>query len=377
MIIKNGIVLDKSFKFRNLDIKINQDKIFEIGTFSNNNENIIDANNKYVIPGLIDIHTHGCGGCDFCDGTQKALSTISEIQAKNGVTSFLGTSMTLSEQKLSEIFKTCKDFMQNQKKSEKQSNLLGINMEGPFLNIEKKGAQAGEHIVSPSVEMFERLNKASGNNIKLVCIAPEVENAIPFINQLSQQATISIAHTNATYDKAMEAIQNGASHITHLYNAMPTLTHRESGVIGACYDSNVMAELICDGIHISPPVVRSTFKTLGDDRVILISDSMCACGMPNGEYELGGQKVFVKDKKATLSDGTIAGSSTNLMDCMRKAVEFGISLEMAIKAATINPAKSINMDNKIGSIQVSKQADIVILNKDLTIYKVIINGNVI
>lgn len=377
MILKNGVVLDKSFKFRRLDIKISEGKISEIGNFTQCNDKIIDVSGKYIIPGLVDIHTHGCGGCDFCDGNKNSLETIAKIQADAGITSFLGTSMTLSEKRLTEIFEICKNYIENQDNYNYKSTLLGINMEGPFFNIEKKGAQAGEFIVAPSIEMFERLNSASGNNIKLVCISPELQNAIPFINEVSKKFTVSIAHTNSTYTQAMEAIDNGATHITHLYNAMPPFTHRECGVIGACYDTNVMAELICDGIHVSAPVIRSAFKTLGDDRVVLISDSMCACGMPNGEYELGGQKVFVKDKKATLSDGTIAGSSTNLMDCMKKAIEFGVPMEIAIKSATLNPATSINMGNQIGSIEVSKQADIVILDKHLNIDKVIIKGNIL
>ncbi|MEG2429172.1 MAG: N-acetylglucosamine-6-phosphate deacetylase, partial [Oscillospiraceae bacterium] len=296
--------------------------------------------------------------------------TLSEFQGKAGITSFCATSMTVPEEQIERVFQSVKEFRNGKPE---YASIIGINMEGPFFNESKKGAQRGDCLKLPSVEFFRRLNKVSGNVVKLVSIAPELEGSIEFIKTVKDEVNVSIGHTASDYPIAIEAIHAGANHITHLYNAMNGFTHRAPGVIGAAADTNVFAELICDGIHIDQTVVRATFKLL-NDRVCLISDSMSACGMPNGEYELGGQKVYVKDKKATLEDGTIAGSSTNLMDCMKKAVEFGIPLATAIKAASYNPAKSIGMEKKIGSIDVSLDADIVILDDELNVTKVLFKG---
>ncbi len=222
--------------------------------------------------------------------------------------------------------------------------------------------------------MFKNLNNTSNNNIKVVTIAPELSNAIEFIKEVSKDVVVSIAHTDATYIQAMESIECGVSHATHMYNAMTGYSHRDPGVVGAIMDSDITAELICDGIHIHPSVIRTTYKILGEDRLVLMSDSMSAAGMEDGKYNLGGQEVYINDRKATLIDGTIAGSTTNLMECMKIAYKSGIPLEKAIKCATINPAKVIGVDSIVGSLKVGKSADIVILNKDLSIDSVYIKG---
>ncbi|MFZ2539600.1 MAG: N-acetylglucosamine-6-phosphate deacetylase [Oscillospiraceae bacterium] len=369
MILKNGFVLDKSFRFVKTDVVVTNGKISHIGV-SNSDDNVVDCTGKYIIPGLVDIHTHGCGGCDACDATRAALEILSETQGKAGITSFCATTMTVPEEQLNAVFTTIGDYM---KEKPKGAEIIGINMEGPFFNMSKKGAQRGDCLLLPSVEFFRKLNEKCGNKVKLIDLAPELEGTIEFIKAVKDEVAVSIGHTAADYDIAMDAILNGASHITHLYNAMNGLTHRAPGVIGAASDTNVYAELICDGIHIDPSAVRCAFKLM-EDRICLISDSMSACGMPNGEYELGGQKVFMADKKATLVDGTIAGSATNLADCMRKAVEFGIPLETAIKAATFNPAASIGMQNKIGSIDINLDADIIVMDKELNFEKVYFKG---
>lgn len=278
--------------------------------------------------------------------------------------------MTVPVEQIERVFQTVKEYMAGKPK---RAAVVGINMEGPFFCESKKGAQRADCLKNPDVALFRRLNEISGNVVKLCDLAPELPGALDFIREVKDEVEVSLGHTAANYDEAMAAIRCGATHITHLYNAMNGLTHRSPGVIGAAADTNVFTELICDGIHIEGPAIRTAF-TLMNDRVCLISDSMSACGMPNGEYELGGQKVFMNNKKATLIDGTIAGSATNLADCMRKAVEFGIPLNTAIKAATYNPAKSIRMEKQIGSIDINLDADLIVMNKDLEFEKIYFKG---
>lgn len=369
MILKNGLVLDKSFRFISADVEVKDGKIVQIAS-SIEGKDVVDCKGNYVIPGLVDIHTHGCGGADTCDATIEAMDIMSKTQGDAGVTSFCATSMTLPKEELENIFETVAKYMAGE---QKKASVIGINMEGPFFNASKKGAQRGDCLRLPDVEFFRELNKKSNYAVKLVDIAPELEGSMEFIKAVKDEVTVSIGHTACDYEIAMQSILCGVKHVTHLYNAMNGFTHRAPGIIGAVSDSNVDAELISDGIHIDPTVIRTTFK-FAPDRVCLISDSMSAAGMPNGEYELGGQKVFVNNKKATLEDGTIAGSATNLMDCVRKAVEFGIPLPTAVKAASFTPSRSIGMEKQIGSIDVGLDADIVVLGKDLELKKVYFKG---
>ncbi len=370
MIIKNGLVFTEEGKFLEQELYIEGDKIVENGCGET-----IDASECYVIPGLTDLHFHGCVGYDFCDGTTDAIKSMAEYQLANGVTTICPASMTFSEEQLAAIFKTAAAY-----EGKSGATLVGINMEGPFISMEKKGAQNGAYIHKPDAEMFLRLQKEAKGLIKLVDIAPEVEGAMECIEAISDQVRVSVAHTNADFDIAKEAFDKGARQVTHLYNAMPPYTHRAPGVIGAaCDNDQVMVELICDGVHSHSATVRTTFKMFGDDRIILISDSMMACGLEDGQYTLGGQDVTVKGNLATLTElGNIAGSVTNLMNCMRKAVkEMQIPLESAVKCATINPAKAIGIDENYGSLTIGKQADIVILDKELNIKHIIKAGELI
>lgn len=369
MILKNGFVLDYSFNIVKTDVVVKGDKIVHIGDCDCADETI-DCTGKYIIPGLVDIHTHGCGGVDACDGTMEALEILSKTQGAAGITSFCATTMTVPVEQLETVFTTIGKYMAGEQIGAK---VVGINMEGPFFHASKKGAQREDCLLKPDVELFRRLNKLSNNAVRLVSLAPELEGSMEFIDAVKDDVLVSIGHTSCDYCTAMRAFHSGARHVTHLYNAMNGFTHRAPGVVGAASDSNATTEIICDGIHLDPAVIRATFKMM-IDRVVLISDSMSATGMPNGEYELGGQKVFVKDKKATLIDGTIAGSSTNLMDCMRKAVEFGIPLATAVKSASFIPAKAIGMEKQIGSIDVGRDADILVLDRDLKIEKMFYKG---
>lgn len=376
MIIKNGNVFTKDAVFEQLNVTVTDGVIADVSGAAASDADVIDATDCYVIPGLTDVHFHGCVGYDFCDGTEEAISAMAKYEASNGVTTICPATMTLSEEMLTGICSTAAAYAKAPHDNE--ASLVGINLEGPFLSYAKRGAQNPEYLHKPDAAMLQRLQEKADGLAKLVSIAPEEDGAMECISELKDDFVFSVAHTTANYEQASAAFDAGAKHVTHLYNAMPPLSHRDPGVIGAAFDKDAEVELICDGIHISPSVVRITFQLFGDDRVILISDSMMATGMKDGTYALGGQPVIVKGNLATLESGTIAGSATNLMDCVRTAVtKMGIPLESAIKAATINPAKSIGIADKYGSIEAGKTANLVILNKDLSIKHVILNGKVL
>ena len=366
MIIKNGLVFTPEGKFEKKDLYVEGEYVAKETT--DNKE--VEAEGCYVIPGLVDIHFHGCVRHDMCDGTEESIQALADYEASNGVLAICPATMTIPEEELFQAMKAAKEH-----KNGKGADLVGINMEGPFVNKEKKGAQKEEDIKLADVELFHKLQEAAGGLIKLVDLAPETEGAMDFIDQVKDEVHVSIAHTMADYDTATEAINRGVDHITHLYNAMPPFSHRAPGVIGAARDSECYVELICDGVHIHPSVIRATFAMLGAGRIILISDSMRATGLEDGEYTLGGQPVVVKGNLATLHDGTIAGSATNLMDCLRYVVKkAGISLETAVMCATENPAKEIGIYDKVGSISVGKQADFVLIDEELNIKRVYIDG---
>ena len=377
MIIKNASVYTEEGKFESKDIYIKGGKFTEASE-GNGQEEVIDAQGCFAIPGLTDIHFHGCMGKDFCDGNIEAIDTMAAYEASVGVTTIVPATMTMGADTLYGICDTAAQYTEAQAKGEKKGKavLCGINMEGPFISREKMGAQNPAYIHNADAELFDNMQKKCGGIIKLVAIAPETEGAMEFIKAKKNETVLSIAHTMADYDTAMEAFEAGATHVTHLYNAMKPFSHRGPGVVGAAADAGADAELICDGVHIHPAAVRATFKMLGDDKIILISDSMMATGLDDGDYSLGGQAVKVVGNLATLADGTIAGSATNLMDCLRTAVKkMGIPLESAVKCAAVNSAKSVGIYDKYGSITPGKCANLVLLNKeDLSLNKVILQG---
>lgn len=372
MILKKGHVFTDLGRFMQADVQLEGDRIVKLapaGTLEG--DEAIDAAGKYVVPGFVDIHMHGAAGADFCDGAAEDIATISRYEGSVGVTSFLGTTMAFDEPILTGIFQAANSRFG---KEGEGAVLRGVNMEGPFFNKAKKGAQAEKYIVDPDFDMFQRLYDLTGGQIRLVDIAPELPGALEFIEKASKMCTVSLAHTCANYDQAKAAYAAGATHATHLFNAMPAFTHREPGVVGAAADDAAHVEMISDGIHLHPAVVRAVFSLFGADRVCLISDSMRAAGMPNGVYSLGGQTVYMTDGKATLEDGTIAGSATCLPECFRRAVKFGVPLEAALKAATINPAKAAGLFDEVGSITVGKRADVLVLDKDLQPEHIFIGG---
>lgn len=393
MILKNGLVFTRDCTFSPLTIVTDKDKITELFPGNTNPEHpsadakasddceVFDADDCYIIPGLTDIHFHGCDGYDFCDGTAEAFDAIAAYELSQGVTSICPATMTLSADMLSGILRNAASYRKEQLAGNRPegAELIGVHMEGPFINAQKKGAQNESYVQLPTAEALRSWQKDAEGLVRLVSLAPEVEGAISCIQECRKEFRFSIAHTLSDYDTAMKAFAVGADHVTHLYNAMPPFTHRAPGVVGAASDTpGSYVELICDGVHIAPSVVRATFKLFGDDRVILISDSMEATGKPNGTYSLGGLEVHVNGSHATLADGTLAGSVTPLYRCMLTALSMGVPLESVVKAATINPCRSIGTDDLYGSIEVGKMAHFLVLNRnDCSIKAVIKNGHII
>jgi len=399
MLIKNGTVLTDVWNFAHMDIRTSGDIIEDIrhtgtadaeaGTAPSGRkaslrtadrktdfqrEDEYDAQGLYVLPGLVDIHIHACAGYDFCDASEASVTGMAQYLIGQGITSFAAASMAYDEARLEKVFQVAGKMIQDGIPGGAQ--LRGIHMEGPFFSREKKGAQSEKYIIDPDIGFFDRLNAVSGGNIRIVDVAPELPSAMKFIRHASRSTTVSLAHTMADYQIAMDAFASGATHVTHLFNAMPPFLHRAPGVIGAASDAGADVELICDGIHLHPSVIRAVFKWFGADKIVLISDAMMACGLPDGKYELGGQEVLVTAGKAALLDGTIAGSASNLFSCMKNAVEYGISLENAARAASFNAAKSAGIDHTVGSITVGKRADFILLDQDLSLAGVICGGQI-
>lgn len=324
----------------------------------------------YIIPGLIDIHTHAAMGADASDGDPEGLAVMSRFYALNGVTSWCPTTMTLKEAELTRACRCVRDFVPPRG----GAKAAGVNLEGPFVCEQERGAQNKDNIHLPDADMLKRLNEASGGKVRLVTVAPETEGGFGFVKEASRICTVSLGHTMADYDTAMRAFWAGASHVTHLFNAMSSFHHRMPGVIGAAVDVGATAELISDGLHVHPSAVRIAHR-LFSDRLVLISDSLRCTGMPDGDYPFGGQMITLKGGKATLKGSdTLAGSVISLMEGVRRAVSFGLPLSAAILSASLEPARVIHMDHEIGSLDAGKCADIVALDPRLQIRGVWING---
>jgi N-acetylglucosamine-6-phosphate deacetylase len=341
------------------------------------NVEIIEAQNKFIVPGYIDIHVHGGGGSDVMDGDYEAINQIAIAHSHFGTTSFLPTIMTMSKDK---IIRSLRSICEAVKKGTEGAEILGIHMEGPYINPEKKGAQKEEDIEKISLEEFLEFNQASGNLIRLVTIAPEMPGAIDLIKYLYKQGIIvSVGHSNATYVQTQAGIKAGLSHVTHTFNAMRELHHREPGVVGAALASpELTVEVIADGIHIHPIVLKILTKIKEGEKVVLITDAMRAVGLKDGTYDLGGQEVIVTKGQARLKDETLAGSVLTMDKAVKNMVnKVGIQLPKAIQMASFNPAKSIGIDDKKGSLEPGKDADIIILNKNLETELTIVVGKIV
>lgn len=332
----------------------------------------LDVGECYVIPGLTDLHFHGCAGADVSDGDPDGLQKMADYQLRRGVTQICPAAMTLPEEGL---VKVCQTAAHHAATASRGARLVGLNLEGPFLAEEKKGAQNGAWLRAPELELLERLQREAEGLVKLVSVAPELPGALEFISGATALCRVSLGHTAADYDAALAAFQAGAEQVTHLFNAMPPFDHRRPGVVGAAADSpGVMCELIADGVHLHPAVLRAAFSMLGRDRIILVSDSIRATGLGDGQYDLGGQRVTVAEGRATLSDGTLAGSCADLMDCLRNAVAWGVPLADAVTATAVNPAKALGIYDRFGSLDVGKAANLAILDEDLTLKAVVFLG---
>ena len=347
----------------------------ELISFRSGDDTVVEADGCWLIPGLTDLHFHGCRGEDFSDGSPEGLAIMAGYELSRGVTQICPAGMTLDREALLAM---CANARRHRETAKGGADLVGVNLEGPFLSPEKKGAQNGAWLRDPDVELFRELQNEAKGLIKLVSVAPERPGALDFIQRVGERVCVSLAHTAADYETALSAFQAGARQVTHLYNAMPPFAHRAPGVVGAAFDTpECRVELICDGVHVHPSVVRATFRMFGPDRVILVSDTMRAAGMPDGDYTLGGQAVRVDGRRATLADGTLAGSSTDLMACMVTAVEMGIPLHQAVKAAAVNPARAIGIYSRVGSLEPGKRANLVLLDRDLRVRGVIFRGRTV
>ena len=320
-----------------------------------------DLGGCYVIPGLIDVHTHGAMNEDASDGSPEGLVKMARYYAAGGVT---------KEPVLTKSMEAVRDFQ----RPADGAKVAGVHLEGPFLSLKKCGAQNPDNLHAPDAQLFHRLDEASGHRVRLVTVAPEEPGALPFIREVSRTCTVSLGHTTADYDTAVAAYEAGASHATHLFNAMPALNHREPGVAAAALDAGATVELITDGFHIHPAVVRLVHRLFGE-KLVLISDSLRCAGMPDGDYELGGLPITLTEGVARLrGSSTLAGSSIHLMDGLRRAVSFGVPLEAAVYAATAAPAKAIRRDHEIGTLALGLAADFLVLDKDLNLKAVYVDG---
>ncbi|MDO5401308.1 MAG: N-acetylglucosamine-6-phosphate deacetylase [Eubacteriales bacterium] len=374
MFYKNARIFTSDFTFRNGAFEV-VDGRFGAVLPENVPADAVDLGGATVIPGLVEVHSHGNSGADFSDGDYEGLKKMAAFYASCGVTSFAPASMTLPYEVLEKAFATAVKLVQEQ--PEGLSRLMGIQMEGPYFSYKKRGAQNADYLKEPDFEGFKALYDGCGGLVRIVDVAPELPGAAQFVAKASKLCTVSMAHTDSDYDHARAAVDAGATHVTHLYNAMPGIHHRNPGVIPAAVENKaVRAEIICDGYHIHPASVRLAFSMFGADRMIIISDSGRCAGQPEGtRFDLGGQECELKGGVARLvGDGNIACSASNLWKCMTNTLSWDIPEESVIRACTYNPACALGRQDQIGSIEKGKLADFVVCSPDYTEKRVFIGG---
>lgn len=376
MIIKNGYVLTDDFNFNKTDLMISDDKIGEIGDVRSYADEIFDASDCYVVPGLIDTHMHGAMGESFLEFKDGTYEKIAGYEASRGTTSLVPALSAAQPDKLLKCIKYMTLF--KEKDAEKCASLMGIHLEGPFFSLKYKGAHLPENIRIPNVEELASYCEAAQGFIKIITLAPELPNAESVIKfAVENNICVSVGHTNAAFEDVMNAVKWGATQGTHLYNAMSAMNHRNPNAVGGLLHSNAKCELICDFFHIHPAVIDVTIKVKGTDKINMITDSEVGTGLPDNEYVINGRTLTVKDKKTYTEDGTIAGGSTCLIDGVRNLVSIGLPLEDAVKIASKNPAETIGMYDVIGSLTAGKRADVLVLDKKLNIKQVFLRGRAI
>lgn len=354
------------------------DKIRQIGGYVAGAEEIELPENAVVLPGFIDEHIHGAGGSDAMDGNTKGLAIIAETVAKEGTTSFLATTMTQSKENILKSMRAVKEY--REAAGEQGARIAGVHLEGPFIAAAHKGAQPLEYVAAPDAKTFDEYNAACGNAIKIITLAPETDGALDFIRHIVAQGTVvSIGHTGAKYAEVKAAMEAGATNVTHTYNAQSPLHHREIGVVGsALLLEDLYCELICDTIHVSVPAMQLLVKNKRADKLALITDAMRAKGLADGVSELGGQTVYVKGGEARLADGTLAGSVLRMNRALQNMVEkVGVPFTQAVDYCTINPARTLKMENEAGSIAEGKRADFAVLNDKFDVLYTVRDGKII
>ncbi|HIS59356.1 MAG TPA: N-acetylglucosamine-6-phosphate deacetylase [Candidatus Faecousia faecipullorum] len=372
MFYKNARIFASDFQFHTGAFEV-KDGLFGAVLPENVPEDAVDLHGATVIPGLIDVHSHGNSGADFSDGDYEGLKKMAQFYLSCGVTSFAPASMTLPYDVLEKAFATAVQLRDEAPAG--CARIMGIQMEGPYFSYKKRGAQNPDYLKEPDFEGFRKLFEGCDGMVRIVDVAPELPGAAEFVEKASKLCTVSIAHTDTDYDSAKAAVDAGVTHLTHLYNAMPAIHHRNPGPIPAAVENpNVQAELICDGYHIHPASVRLAF-TMFKNRMILVSDSGRCAGMPEGtQFTLGGQDCWLRGGVAKLADGTIACSAANLWDCLKNVLSWNIPEEEAVRAATYNPAKALGVQDKVGSIAEGKYADFIVCAPDYSEKRVFLGG---
>lgn len=372
MFYKNARIFASDFQFHTGAFEV-KDGLFGAVLPENVPEDAVDLHGATVIPGLIDVHSHGNSGADFSDGDYEGLKKMAAFYLSCGVTSFAPASMTLPYDVLEKAFATAVQLRDEAPAG--CARIMGIQMEGPYFSYKKRGAQNPDYLKEPDFEGFRKLFEGCDGMVRIVDVAPELPGAAEFVEKASKLCTVSIAHTDTDYDSAKAAVDAGVTHLTHLYNAMPAIHHRNPGPIPAAVENpNVQAELICDGYHIHPASVRLAF-TMFKNRMVLVSDSGRCAGMPEGtQFTLGGQDCWLRGGVAKLADGTIACSAANLWDCLKNVLSWNIPEEEAVRAATYNPAKALGVQDKVGSIAEGKYADFIVCAPDYSEKRVFLGG---
>ena len=366
MLYKNGLVVMPDFTLRQADVRTAKGRILEIlpPDAISDDEGEIDLCGDILAPGFIDMHIHGCAGVDFSSerNTAACLDKMSRYLASRGTAAFATAVMTMPYEELCDLMERYRLASQNPLSG---AALAGVYLEGPFLSVKKCAAQPAEYMMKPDIVRFRHLHRLSGENIRIVCVAPEAEGAERFIREAAKICRVSAAHTDSDYTTAVKALDAGITNATHLYNAMNDITRREPGCAGALLESGCFCELICDGIHLHPAVVRLTHRIIGPERLCIVSDGMAATGLGEGSFTLGTQNVTVKGSEARLANGSLAGSVTDIRSAFMKALEFGIPFADALRAVTLNPARALGIDGYLGTIEVGKSARMTRLSRIL------------